>query len=163
MTQKPRPILVSKKMIFVLIGFTICLSILFVVIREWIYKNDQVLPIEGYISNDLITSESIQFKLNDSLYLINLKPNENKELKLYYKLGLNRIAITLNDTTTTFEDTLTIKTRYPGIMRIAINNPSTKLEWKWTQEDDISKENWYNFKEENNKRIEIAIFRLRLE
>jgi hypothetical protein len=150
----------DKTIIIVISILLACLFIFLFFLKYWADRSDENLPINAYFENDLSTTETLEFKINDSTYFVTLDSNEDTVFQVSYRLGLNNISIAFFDTGQFTDDTLTIDKREPGIINVEIDKPTDKLGLVWSV-DSTSIHKFYFLKSlikvYGDKRIKFAI------
>jgi hypothetical protein len=152
----------NKWIIISILGLIAFLFIVLFQLKLKIHQSDNSLPITSRINNTLKTSIDIKIDLNDSIYKMHLDSMNSTEYISKFRLGLNKLKITLNDTMQYINDTLHINKRTPGLLLIEIDNPKDKIRDFWKL-DSLSLRNYYFYKSiiksDSFRRVKFIIFR----
>lgn len=135
----------SKWVILLIMGLVIMLFIFVFYLNDKIKNADKHLPISAFISNRLKSAEKIKIEINDSIHSLIVDSMKSIDFSTFYKLGANRIKISISDCKPIIDDTFIIQRRDPGGISIELDKPTDDLGFLW-KVDSLTIKNYYFYK-----------------
>jgi len=155
-----------KWVILSIMGLMIVLFIFVLYLNNQIKNEDKHLPILAFIYNKLKSPEKIKFEINNSIYSMDVDSMKSVNFSTVYKLGSNRIKISIGNCKSIIDDTFIIQRRNPGAISIEIDKPSDDLGFIW-KIDSLTIKDYYFYKsivkDNSIKRVKCAIIGRYLE